>query len=840
MLFWMPPAVFLAQLEDVSVQYLISGTTSGSYLGCGLSCADFNGDGRDDLTFSETDGTVSLYQAGEFGMELVQSFEGVGEGRSVLWVDVEEDGDLDLWVARSDGKLELFIQGPDGSLIEESDARGVPELEGLNPRGMSACDYDRDGDLDVYVAAYHISTQPNFYPNLLLQNDGAGNFSNVADSAGVGNGIQTTFQGAWLDYDDDGWDDLWVINDRFLFPNAMYRNLGDGTFVDVAPELGLDDALDPMTATVFDPDQDGDWDLFATDVPNLPHSLYAATDSGYTEVAETAGVAGLTDYGWGGCVLDIDGDRREDLMVATSPFPSEASSDNRVYIGNESGLGFTENPAVWPNEQYPLYHLGRLDLDGDRSPDVACHGSVASLQLLRTTNDGGAARMALRLVGTASNSHAVGARIRVHSGGKVQMQQVDAGADYQTQHSYCRFFGLGNLEAVDSVEVRWPTGVTETWIGLTADTAAVLIEGTANAMLVPVEQECPWSEQGWVVPFSPDAVAMTWNGVAVDSDTVWAGVDGPQVLEATWWDGRFAWSQTVEATSVDVPDLTVVQDSAFCPGDSVLVSWSAPDGGSVSVNGQSTAEDSLWLQTSGALTVMWLDSSGCSLQAELEVTLPPEVMTTWSVIHPACSGEVGAVSWTIEGGTPPWTVDWGGLDTNAVPAGEHSVIAFDALGCWTMDTVSLLAPDSLQTETFIQHSGLSDTAWVELSISGGAPPYQVEWTGGFGDGGALSPTVLGWLVEDANGCVEFGTVDVPGNPLQGVASIPWEMHCSRDAEGIHFSGHLPPEGWVRIFDSVGRRLMDAPMTSFWMPLSSPSLLLIQVFDGDGNRRTWVR
>lgn len=836
----MPSVALFAQLEDVSVQYLISGTTSGSYLGCGLSCADFNGDGWDDLTFSETDGMVRLYQGGELGMELVQSFEGVGEGRSVLWIDVDQDGDLDLWVARSDGKLELFIQGPNGVLTEESDARGIPELEGFNPRGMSACDYDRDGDLDVYVAAYHITTQPNFYSNLLLQNDGAGHFVDVADSAGVGNGIQTTFQGAWLDYDDDGWDDLWVINDRFLFPNAMYRNLGDGTFVDVAPELGLDDALDPMTATVFDPDQDGDWDLFATDVPNLPHSLYAATDSGYIEVAESAGVAGLTDYGWGGCVLDIDGDRREDLMVATSPFPSEASSDNRIYIGNESGLGFTENPAVWPNEQYPLYHLGRLDLDGDRSPDVACHGSIASLQLLRTTNDGGAARMALRLVGTVSNSHAVGARIRVHSGGKVQMQQVDAGADYQTQHSFSRFFGLDNLEVVDSIEVRWPTGVTETWVGLSADTAAVLIEGTANATLTALAQECPWSEQGWLVPFPSDSVDMTWNGVPVQSDTVWAEFEGIHLLEATWWDGRFSWSQSVQAVTVEEPQLTLTSDSALCPWDSVVVSWSAPEWGTLSVNGEVSEANSLWLNEAGPVVAVWTDTSGCSIETGLEVTWPPEAVTGWAITSPSCAGDFGAATLSVQGGTPPWTVDWEGLDPQALPVGSHPVQVVDAVGCTVLDTVSVQGPDSLQSWTTVEHSGLSDTAWVSLTVTGGTPPYDVEWTGGFGNGGALSPAVLGWLVEDANGCVLFGTVDVPGNPLQVGEMRGWSMQCHRDAEGVRFSGIFPVDGRVRIFDPLGRNLFDAPLTSHSVPLSSSSFLLIQVLDGRGNRQAWVR
>ena len=109
-----------------------------------------------------------------------------------------------------------------------------------------------------------------------------------------------------MDHDDDGWDDLWVINDRAPFDNALYLNQGDGTFVDVAQGLGVAYSPDPMSATVFDPDQDGDWDLFATDVANLPHQLWVATDTGYVEMAE-AGVDAVGDYGWGACVVDIDG-----------------------------------------------------------------------------------------------------------------------------------------------------------------------------------------------------------------------------------------------------------------------------------------------------------------------------------------------------------------------------------------------------------------------------------------------------------------------------------------------------------------------------------------------------
>jgi hypothetical protein len=830
------------QLEDVSAQYIVSGSAGGSFSGCGLSCADFNGDGWDDITLSETEGTIKLYAGGPAGPELTQTLTGTGEGRGVLWIDVDEDGDLDLWVARFEGALELHIQGPDGSLTEEGVARGLPQLEGWRPRGLSANDYDRDGDLDVYITTYHIDVQDAFYPNLLLRNDGSGYFAEVAEDAGVGNGIQTTFQGGWLDYDDDGWDDLWVINDRLLFSNSLYRNLGDGTFEDVAPDLGLDVNLDPMTATIFDPDQDGDWDLFSTDVVNFAHQFFECTDTGYVDVADAVGVSGIPDYGWGGCVVDIDGDRREDLMVATNFFPSESPSDNRVYMNVESGLGFNENSALWPNEQYPLYNLGRFDLDQDRSPDIACHGSLPTVQLLRTTNDGGASRLALRLVGTESNSHAVGARIKVHSGGKVQMQQVDAGADYQTQHTFTRFFGMGDLVSVDSIEVRWPTGITETWYGLSADTAAVLIEGTSTAALIEVERECPWEPQGWVLPFPSDSVAMIWNGLSVDADTVWATTSGLHMLEVTWWDGRFSWTQTVGATVEPIPTLAVTVSPALCPWDSALVQWVAPDSGMVTVNGEIPFDGVWWeSETLDSLSLVWMHPDGCLLDSVVSVVIPDPVNIEWTLLDAPCAGEVGEAAPTLSGGTPPWSVDWMGLEPDALPAGDHSVQFTDAVGCVVLDTIAIGEPDSLEVDISLSYAGLSDTAQVTLSVSGGTLPYLVDWSGGFGDGALLAPGFLGWLVEDAQGCLAFGTVEVSSNPLQSVEALASVHGCVREEGAIRFIGPDVSSLDVELHDLSGRLLFQGKTKdSGRIPFTAEGAVLIRVRDWLGRSSVWVR
>ena len=830
-----------AQLEDVSATYAINASTGDGFLGCGLSCADFNGDGWDDLTLSEGDGDVQLHAGGPDGMEFVGNLSGEGTPTGVLWVDIEEDGDLDLWVMRSGGFIQLFVQDGDGTLSEEAELRGVPQIEGLMPRGCSASDYDRDGDLDVYVANY-IIPGPGAHANLLLQNDGSGHFVDVADSAGVGNGVQTSFQGSWLDHDDDGWDDLWVINDRAPFDNALYRNQGDGTFVDVAQDLGVAYSPDPMSATVFDPDQDGDWDLFATDVPNLPHQLWVATDTGYVQMAAEAGVDAVGDYGWGACVIDIDGQGREDLMVATNLWPEEPPTDNRVFMNGDSGLGFTLDSSAWPNEQYPLYHLGRLDFDGDRSPDVAGHGPLNSVQMLRTTNAEGASRLALRLVGTVSNSHAVGARIKVHAGGAVQMQQVDAGTDYQTQHSYTRFFGLGASETIDSIEVRWPAGLTEVWRDVDSDAAITLIEGTADAALTALDAVCPWGAQGWLLPFSAAEVAMTWNGEPVTSDTVWADVSGEFTLEASWWSGRFVWSQSVQAVVPDPPVLAVQVHAPACWGDSAWVEWTAPDSGSVFIGEMDVTDLPGWAaHETDVTTIQWVQHPGCGLDTVVVVEFPDSANVAWTIQSPACAGETGQAIPALSGGTPPWSADWAGLDPDALPAGVHAVVLTDSLGCSLYDAVEIESPDSMVVDVSWFHAGLSDTAQVDLQVTGGNPPFSVLWTGGLGDGMLISPDLIGWLVEDAEGCIEFGTVEVPSNPLLNVGETSPLSQCFRDESGLYFTEESVWIQAVDIFDVTGRLLYSGrPDAQGRIALTHVGLVVVRMMDKAGTVWTTLR
>ena len=146
-------------------------------------------------------------------------------------MDYDNDGDNDLFITATNGLARLLNN--DG-LFNFTDVSIAAGLSGFNTNnfGVSFGDYDRDGHLDFYLARYSMTgnvNDPN-QTNALYKNNGDGTFTNVTAAAGVGNGIQPSFMGVWIDVDHNSWPDLYVINDRVLWGNALYLNNGDGTF----------------------------------------------------------------------------------------------------------------------------------------------------------------------------------------------------------------------------------------------------------------------------------------------------------------------------------------------------------------------------------------------------------------------------------------------------------------------------------------------------------------------------------------------------------------------------------------------------------------------------------
>src|SRR5690606_11602084 len=156
--------------------------------------------------------------------------------------------------------------------------------------------------LDLYLCTYNTSTDMS---NMLCRNNGDGTFSQVGFMAGVANETGLTFQAVWQDFNNDGWPDLYVINEENV-PNVMYYNNGDGTFAKVSGSTGAGVQLKSMTISVCDYDHDGDWDIYITN-SMLGNYLLRNDDGVFTNVATDAGVA-VNSFCWAGSWIDHDHD----------------------------------------------------------------------------------------------------------------------------------------------------------------------------------------------------------------------------------------------------------------------------------------------------------------------------------------------------------------------------------------------------------------------------------------------------------------------------------------------------------------------------------------------------
>ena len=474
-------------------------------IGAGVVVLDFDGDGWDDLYFSNTNGANHLYRNGGDGsFEEVGATAGVadtgGEGNGGCAGDYDNDGDVDLFVTNF-GPSRLFQNSGDGTFDDVTEAAGLHDGDlVLRSTGCAWGDYDRDGYADLVVTR-HLN---EFNPDLLMKKEfhssvgGMALFRNVdgarferktsllGDTSGPAYGQEVLygniwgagFQPSWLDYDDDGDVDLLVINDfgQEIQPNVLWRNDGpDGaggwTFTDVSLDTGIDVPMYGMGLAVGDPTGDGLLDLFVTNIKdNVLFSREAAAPT-FDDIARdsnaTVGkIENLLRVAWGTMFFDYDNDADEDLYVVSGylggdpdVIPANPEEQPNVLLRND-GSGTFEDVSVGSGADDPGVGRGGayLDYDGDGCLDVVVGNFGQAARLFRNECAGGNHWLRVHLQGTASGTDGLGARIEVKAGGKTQVRKVVSGASFMGQNMLDAHFGLGEAAVIDLVTVYWPSG----------------------------------------------------------------------------------------------------------------------------------------------------------------------------------------------------------------------------------------------------------------------------------------------------------------------------------------------------------------------------------------------
>jgi hypothetical protein len=539
-----PPieAVDVAQAWGITASNTYGGVTTKKHIlemtGNGVAILDFDNDGwRDVLLVNGTRvGAASpaphrLYRNfgdGRFRDATPESgLSNRGWGQGVCAGDYDNDGFTDLFITYY-GYNSLYRNSGNGRFEETTQRVGLPVSGQRWATGCAFVDYDRDGLLDVFVSNYVVfdlarAAAPGSSPfcfwkglpvfcgpkgfasgrNALYRNTGAA-FVDVSRKAGVvveglhyGLGVVTS------DFDDDGWQDIYVACDST--PSLLYRNNRDGTFTDVSVEAGTaygeaGQEQGSMGVAAADYDNDGRIDIVKTNFMHETSTIYRNVDKWFFEDSTYSAGLGLhtSIVGWGVEFLDVDHDGWKDMLMANGHiYPElegkkvgETYRQSKILYWNLRNGAFrdvTEKAGAALQKPYSSRAIAVGDLDGDGSLEAIATNMNEPPSVFRFAVDRGNALL-VELIGTKSNRSAIGARVSVEANGLRLVDEVRSGSSFASQSDFRRHFGLAAATTVEKLHIRWPNGAEETFEGLKANQWITIKEGSGIVRQRPLSR----------------------------------------------------------------------------------------------------------------------------------------------------------------------------------------------------------------------------------------------------------------------------------------------------------------------------------------------------------------
>jgi len=541
-----------AEKAGLTMQNIFGGVDTKKYIiettGTGVAIFDYDNDGWPDIFIvngTRLEGfpsgqapTSHLYRNNHDGtftdVTVKAGLNASGWGQGVCVGDYDNDGWEDLYVTYYGNNRLYRNQG--GVFTEVGEKAGVAGSGKAWGTGCAFVDYDRDGQLDLIVSNYvdfdlasapapgeratciwkgvPVMCGPRGLPgakNILYHNRGDGTFEDVTKKARID---QTdghyAFSVSTLDFDEDGWPDIFIACDST--PSILYHNNHDGTFTDVAVTAGAafnEDGREQagMGSTIADYNGDGHLDIFKTNFSDDTSTLYRNNGDGtFTDATAAAGLGLYTQYlGWGTMFFDFDNDGWPDLILVNGHVYPEVDSQHldsnfkepKILYHNNGNGTFTDisaNAGSGITAVSSARGLAAGDLWNDGRMSAVISNMNAPPMLLVNDVRNGNHWIAFRTIGTSfssasagskSNRDGIGAKITVKAGTRTLVDEVRSGSSYISNNDMRLHFGLGSANKIDWVQVRWPSGLVERFENLPVDSIHTLKEGSGTLVNSP-------------------------------------------------------------------------------------------------------------------------------------------------------------------------------------------------------------------------------------------------------------------------------------------------------------------------------------------------------------------
>jgi len=466
--------------DDVAAQIGVDYSYGDSEYGGGVSFADFDNDGWDDITYASENG-VDLYffknTNGVFNLVTFNGISNTSKAKQVIWVDYDNDGDKDFFVTAIEGKNAFYSNDGEMNFTDISSTIGIFQTD-LFTYGASFGDIDNDGDLDLFIS----NRSPEDH-NYLYRND-SGIYVDITGTSGISLEGQLSFCSIFFDYDKDGLQDIYVSNDKEENINRLYKNLGDGVFQDVSESSNAGVDVSAMSTTLGDFNNDGWFDIYITNTPFSQVSSIQGNvllknngDGTFTNVATETGTS-FDSVGWGSVFLDADNDGLLDIYVSSSE-NGNGSLISSAFYHQQDDETFTIPQDIGFNTDLRESYTNAIgDINNDGKPEIVVGNDTDNNFLWQNNTLNENNWLKVKLEGVVSNKDGIGNTIEINVDGQSQYRYTLAGEGYLSQNSFYEFFGTGLSNLIDYVKVTWTsTGATETFNNIEANQSITIKEG---------------------------------------------------------------------------------------------------------------------------------------------------------------------------------------------------------------------------------------------------------------------------------------------------------------------------------------------------------------------------